>query len=110
MNITQIVLMLSSLWTADNASLVYYVWYTSFSMCLYILQFLETANNTYFACFILTLRLCTDSDVLINLPDEEFSTLRYTMELCIPHGFLKRPVLKLFGTIGKSQHTRFQSK
>ena len=33
-SITQIVLMLSSLWTANNAISVY-VWYVSFSMCSY---------------------------------------------------------------------------
>ena len=50
-NITQIVLMLSSLWTANNAVLVYYVWYLSFSMCLYIFKILRTANNTNFCLF-----------------------------------------------------------
>ena len=32
------------------------------------------------------------------------------MELQIPHGFLKRSVSKVFETINKSQHRRFQSK
>ena len=42
--------------------------------------------------------------------DREFSTLRSTMELQIPHGFLKRSALKVSETISKSQHRRFQSK
>ena len=42
--------------------------------------------------------------------DGEFSTLRSTMELQIPHGFFKRSVLKAFETISKSQDRRFQSK
>ena len=42
--------------------------------------------------------------------DGEFSTLRSTMELQFPHGFLKRSALKVSETIGKSQHRRFQSK
>ena len=50
MNITQIVLMLSSLWTA-NSALLDYVWYTSFSMCLYIFKFLRIANKAYFCLF-----------------------------------------------------------
>ena len=39
----------------------------------------------------------------------EFSILRSTMELRILHVFLKRSVLKLFETISKSQHRRFES-
>ena len=42
--------------------------------------------------------------------DGEFATLRSTMELQIPHGFLKRSILKVCETISKSQHRRFQSK
>ena len=42
--------------------------------------------------------------------DGEFSALRSTMELQIPHGFLKRSVLKVLEMINKSQHRRFQSK
>ena len=40
-----------------NAVLVYYVWYISFCMCLYIFKLLRTANTYIFVCFILTLRL-----------------------------------------------------
>ena len=50
MNITQIKLMLSSLWTANNAVLVYCVWYTSLSMCLcfQVLKFpVSSSPNTY---------------------------------------------------------------
>ena len=42
--------------------------------------------------------------------DGEFSALRSTMELQIPHGFLKRSVLKVLEMVNKSQHRRFQSK
>ena len=42
--------------------------------------------------------------------DGEFATSRSTMELQIPHGFLKRSILKVCETISKSQHRRFQSK
>ena len=38
--------------------------------------------------------------------DGRFSTFRSTMEL---HGFLERSVLKVFNSISKSQHRRFQS-
>ena len=50
-NITQTVLMLSSLWTMNNAVLVYYVWYRPFSKCFYIFTFLRTANNPNFGLF-----------------------------------------------------------
>ena len=36
--------------------------------------------------------------------DGDFPTLRYTMELQIPHGFLERSVLKVFDTISKYIH------
>ena len=116
-NVTQFVLMLSSLWTANNAVLVYYIWYTSFHMCLYIFKLLRTANTHIFVCFILTLRLQSLQRLLafyrfvcFTSCDGEFSTLRPTMELQISHEFLKRSVLKVFETISKSQHRRFQSK
>ena len=109
-NIIQIVLMLSSLWTAVNAVLVYYVWYTSFSRCLYIFKFLKTANNAYiFVCFIFTLCLKSlqwllffNQFVRFTSCDGEFLTLRFTVELQSPHGFLKRSVLKSFDMISKS--------
>ena len=50
-NLTQILLTLSSLGTAINAVLVYYVWYTLFSMWLCILKMLRTANNANFYLF-----------------------------------------------------------
>ena len=120
-NITQIVLIISSLWTANNAVLVYYVWYTSFFMCVYISKFLRTANNAYFSggFFVVVLTLCLKSlqwllffnqFVCFTSCDSAFPTLRSTMELQILHGFVKRSDLKVFNTISKSQHRRFQSK
>ena len=50
-NITQMVLMLSNLWTAYDAVLVYYVWYTSFSLFLYIFKILRTKNNANLCLF-----------------------------------------------------------
>ena len=43
-NIMQIVLMLSSIWTGNNAALVYHVWYTSFCMCLIYFQDLKDSK------------------------------------------------------------------
>ena len=65
-----------------------------FTFCLKILQWLLFFNQ--FVCFI----SC----------DGDFSTLRSTMKLQIPHGFLKRSALKVSETISKSQYRRFQSK
>ena len=66
-SITHIVLMPSSLWTANNDVLVYYVWYTSFSVC-YIFKFLRAANNSFFVSFwFCVLQVCSDSYFLINL-------------------------------------------
>ena len=70
-----------------------------------------------FVCFILTLCLKSlqwllffNQFVRFISCDGEFSALRSTMELQIPHAFLKRSVLKVSETISKSQHWRFQSK
>ena len=48
--------------------------------------------------------------IVMESCDGELVTLRSTMELQIPHGFLKRSILKVCETISKSQHRRFQSK
>ena len=116
-NITKIVLMLSSLWTANNALLVYYIWYTSFSMFLYIFKILRTANHANFCLFYfdfvsykLAVTLIFESFCPFISCDREFPTLRSTMELQIPNGFLKESVLKVSETISKWQHRRFQSK
>ena len=42
---------LSSLWTVNNVILARYVCYTFFSMCVYVIKFLRTANNAYFCLF-----------------------------------------------------------
>ena len=64
------------------------------NLCLKSLQWLLFFNQ--FVCFISS--------------DGEFWTLRSTMKLQIPHGFLKRSVLNVSEMISKSQHRRFQSK
>ena len=70
-----------------------------------------------FVCFILILCLKSlqwllffNQFVRFTSCDGEFSALRSTMELKIPHGFLKRSVLKVLEMINKSQHKWFQSK
>ena len=70
-----------------------------------------------FVCFILTLCLkCLPWLLFFNQLvcctwcHGEFLTLRSTMKLQIPHGFLKRFALKVIKTISKSQHRRFQSR
>ena len=70
-----------------------------------------------FVCFILTLCLKSlqwllffNQFVRFTLFDGQFSTLRSTMELQVPGGFLKRPALKVFETTSKSQHRKLQSK
>ena len=68
-SITQIVLMLSSLWTANSIVVVYCLWYTSLAMCLYIFKWLRTENTAYFCLFRLcVLKVYSDSYFLINLP------------------------------------------
>ena len=110
--------MLSNLWTANNAVLVYYVWYTSFSMFLYIFKILRTKNDANLCLFYFdsvsykfaVTPFFFNQFVRFISCNGEFLTLKSTMELRIPNGFLKRSVLKASETISKSQHRRFQSK
>ena len=96
-NITQIVLKPSSWWNAIKAVLGYYVWYTSFSMCLYGQWIIQI-----FVWFVLNLCLKSLHWLLFFnqfvwfIPYErEFSSLRSTIEWQTPHGFLKGSVLNI---------------
>ena len=100
----------------NNAVLIFYVLYTSFFMCLHISKSYFKITHV-FACFVLTLRLTSwqlflsfNQFVRFNLCDGEYHTIRSAMELHIGHDLLKRSFLKVFETIRKSQHRRFQSK